>query len=36
MSIGRLPGESPEYAKIRDELQEAEVALRDKSQPCRL
>lgn len=26
---GRLPTESPEYAKLRDELQQAEVALRD-------
>jgi len=29
MTVGRLPGESPEYAKVRDELQQAEVALRD-------
>ncbi len=29
MAVGRLPSESPEYAKIRDELQDAEVALRD-------
>jgi predicted dithiol-disulfide oxidoreductase (DUF899 family) len=28
-TIGRLPAESPEYQKIRDELQQAEVALRD-------
>lgn len=28
-TIGRLPVESPEYAKVRDELQQAEVALRD-------
>jgi predicted dithiol-disulfide oxidoreductase (DUF899 family) len=27
--VGRWPGESPAYAKIRDELQEAELALRD-------
>jgi predicted dithiol-disulfide oxidoreductase (DUF899 family) len=29
MTVGRLPQESPAYAKIRDELQAAEVALRD-------
>jgi predicted dithiol-disulfide oxidoreductase (DUF899 family) len=29
MGIGRLDTESPEYAKIRDELHAAEVALRD-------
>lgn len=28
-TIGRLSAESPEYAKTRDELQQAEVALRD-------
>lgn len=27
--VGRLENESPEYAKLRDELQAAEVALRD-------
>ena len=29
MGIGRLPNEAPEYAKLRDELLEAEIALRD-------
>ena len=29
MSPARLDGESLEYTKIRDELQQAEVALRD-------
>jgi len=29
MSVGRLERESPAYAKIRDEIQVAEVALRD-------
>jgi predicted dithiol-disulfide oxidoreductase (DUF899 family) len=29
MSVARLDGESPEYSKTRDELQQAEVALRD-------
>ena len=29
MAFGRLDTESPEYAKRRDELQEAEIALRD-------
>jgi predicted dithiol-disulfide oxidoreductase (DUF899 family) len=29
MPVGRLPHESPAYAKVRDELQAAEVALRD-------
>lgn len=29
MSVARLDGESLEYTKIRDELQQAEVALRD-------
>ena len=29
MSVARLDGESPEYSKARDELQQAEVALRD-------
>ncbi|MDJ0785500.1 MAG: DUF899 family protein [Myxococcota bacterium] len=28
-TVGRLAGESPEYAKVRDEIQEAEIALRD-------
>ncbi|MDJ0852856.1 MAG: DUF899 family protein [Myxococcota bacterium] len=30
MSVGRLPNESPAYQKIRDELEEAELALRDR------
>lgn len=29
MTTGRLSDESPDYAKLRDELQQAEVALRD-------
>jgi predicted dithiol-disulfide oxidoreductase (DUF899 family) len=29
MGIGRLPEESAEYSKLRDEIQSAEVALRD-------
>lgn len=29
MAIGRLASESPEYRKLRDELQQAEVGLRD-------
>ena len=29
MSIGRLDGESERYATVRDQLQQAEVALRD-------
>ena len=29
MVVGRLSQESPEYRKIRDELAQAEVALRD-------
>jgi predicted dithiol-disulfide oxidoreductase (DUF899 family) len=29
MAIGRIPEESTDYAKLRDELQAAEVALRD-------
>ncbi len=29
MSTGRLPNESPAYCKIRDELEQAELALRD-------
>jgi len=29
MAIGRLPEESSDYSKLRDELQSAEVALRD-------
>jgi predicted dithiol-disulfide oxidoreductase (DUF899 family) len=29
MSVARLDGESPEYSKARDELQQAEIALRD-------
>ncbi len=29
MSVGRLPQESAEYAALRDELQAAEIALRD-------
>ena len=29
MTVGRLVQESPEYAKLRDELQAAEVMLRD-------
>ena len=29
MAIGRLANESPGYQKLRDQLQEAEIALRD-------
>ena len=29
MNIGRLPNESPAYRKLRDELRDAELALRD-------
>ncbi len=29
MTIGRLPNETPAYAALRDELQQAEIALRD-------
>ena len=29
MTIGRLPNETPGYAKLRTELKEAEISLRD-------
>ena len=32
MSIGRLDSESPEYARVRDELRKAEIALRDQAE----
>ena len=29
MSIGRLPNESPQYSKLREELLEAEISLKE-------